>query len=232
MEMEGTLIQPDKSSILNIFHSQQTVRQQIKLHLLINFNEQWESFKLGRIKFGLKGGELKLKLQNSEMPYEARQLAAPLTVHILKERQEQKSSTNKIGVEPSAASGKAGVKVNLGTEGTENITDKFPITDYQISLKGNNENPAWSFQVETGEPLLKGLLEKTELGTLNVTGKPCYVEATFEVSRSDIKVVLGEGIWNKNLIPEKREALEIKFIKLLLNKKLGSYLSRVKLQYV
>jgi hypothetical protein len=232
MDIEGTLIQPEKSSFFNILSSPQTAREQIKLHLLINFNEQWESLPCGRIKFGLKSGELKLKLQNSQMPYEDRQLAVPLTVHIQKERQEQRSSTNKIGLEPSGDSAKAGVKVKLGTEGTENITDNFAITDSQISLKGNNENPAWSFQVETGEPLLKGLLEKTELGTLTVTGKPCYVEATFEVSRSDIKVILGEGIWGKNLIPEKREALEIKLAKVLLNKKLGSYLSRVKLHYV
>jgi hypothetical protein len=45
--------------------------RQIDLHLTINFDEQWESLKEGRIRFGLKGGELRLKLKNSEIPYDA-----------------------------------------------------------------------------------------------------------------------------------------------------------------
>ncbi len=42
--------------------------EQIDLPIAIEFNEQWESLLGGRVKFGLKGGTLKLKLENSQIP--------------------------------------------------------------------------------------------------------------------------------------------------------------------
>lgn len=44
------------------------------LYLTIHFNEQWEPLLNGRVKFGLKGGELKLKLENGEILYTTRNL--------------------------------------------------------------------------------------------------------------------------------------------------------------
>ena len=42
--------------------------EQIDLPITIEFNEQWESLLGGRVKFGLKGGTLKLKLENGQIP--------------------------------------------------------------------------------------------------------------------------------------------------------------------
>ncbi|NEO34403.1 MAG: hypothetical protein F6K36_29190 [Symploca sp. SIO3C6] len=239
MELDGNSVKPEKYSWLKFFNPPQTANEQITLYLTINFNEQWESLGIigivtfpGRVKFGLKSGELKFKLKNGEIPYEDRQWITPLDVEITKERQEQKSSKNKIGLEPSLASDKAGIKASLGTDKTESKTDKFQFNTSQISTKGSRENPVWSFEVETGAPILKGMLGKTELGTVTVTGKPCYVEATFEVSRQDIKVTNSEGPWLKELIPEVRASLDIAIITLLLKHKVQPYLSRVELQYV
>ncbi len=44
-----------------------TETEEIELYLNINFNEQWESLLGGRVKFGLKGGELKLNLENCSL---------------------------------------------------------------------------------------------------------------------------------------------------------------------
>lgn len=51
--------------------------EQIDLYLTINFHEQWQSINTsntGRVKFGFKGGELQLWLENGKIPPEYRQL--------------------------------------------------------------------------------------------------------------------------------------------------------------
>lgn len=55
IELAATPVQPSS-----------TEPEQIHLYLTINFNQQWESLLDGRVKFGLKGGVLRLKLDNSE----------------------------------------------------------------------------------------------------------------------------------------------------------------------
>ncbi|MBW4649897.1 MAG: hypothetical protein KME06_14585 [Kastovskya adunca ATA6-11-RM4] len=52
---------------------------------------------------------------------------------------------------------------------------------------------------------MKGLLKKTTLVTLNVTAMPCRVEETFEVSLKNVRVIEAEGLWLKDLSPEKRK---------------------------
>lgn len=47
-------------------HSGSTDTHELDLYLTLEFNEQWESLLGGRIKFGFKSGELKLKLEGGE----------------------------------------------------------------------------------------------------------------------------------------------------------------------
>jgi len=74
-----------------------------------------------------------------------------------------------------------------------------------IEPKGKPEEPAWNFQVETGEPVLRGSLIKTKLATIEVVTpeQPWSCEATFNISSRDVKITGGEGAWLKDLIPEK-----------------------------
>jgi hypothetical protein len=217
---------------LNFRQPERAATQQISLKLLISFNAQWESLKIGRIKFGLKGGELKLRLENCKMYYEDCKLHAPLDISIQQERQEQKSSKSRVGIEPTWSDGQLGGKINFDTENTNGRTDTFKVNAYQVSQKGSEENPTWVFEVETGEPFLKGRLAGTELGLVTVERKPCSIKATFEVSQRDIHIVEAEDPWLINLIPEKRTVLDIIFAKKLLEHKLTPYLSRAELQYV
>lgn len=39
-------------------------KEKITLELTINFNEQWQELGMGRVKFGIRSGELKFKLSN------------------------------------------------------------------------------------------------------------------------------------------------------------------------
>jgi hypothetical protein len=52
---------------------QQSVLEAIELNLTLSFNEQWEQLPAGRIKFGIKAGELRLTLKNGTIPYEDRE---------------------------------------------------------------------------------------------------------------------------------------------------------------
>jgi uncharacterized protein YjbI with pentapeptide repeats len=49
--------------------------EQIDLYLKIDCHEQWQPINAGRVKFGFKGGELKIQLENGKMPTELRQLS-------------------------------------------------------------------------------------------------------------------------------------------------------------
>ena len=62
------------------FRRQVTEPQQVKkieLYLKIKFDEQWEQLSEGRIKFGLRGGQLRFHLENGVMPSHLRQLNSP-----------------------------------------------------------------------------------------------------------------------------------------------------------
>ncbi len=56
--------------------------QQLDLPVTIKFNEQWEPLLNGRVKFGLKGGELRLKLKNGQIPYNCRHLTESFELYI------------------------------------------------------------------------------------------------------------------------------------------------------
>jgi hypothetical protein len=218
-----------KSSVIN----------QLDLYLTINFNEQWQNIIGGRVKLGLKGGELRLKLHNCTMPYETRGLTGSLAFSIEKTRQEQagrktqsgvKAELSNVAVVPAGAA-IAEVKASAGTEQTQEITDEFQFTTCQITTKGSEENPAWAFAVKTGEPVLKGLLNQTSLGILKIKAKPCRVEATFEVSKRDVYLTDAEGLWSPNISRNKRAVLERMIALHLLESQFKPHISRVELHY-
>jgi len=211
--------------------SQSADTKEIELHLNINFNEQWESLPTGRIKFGIRSGELRLRLENGKIPLENRELNDPFEVTLKKDRQHQEGSENQSSVEASVAKGEPRVKSTRSEKRTTGRTDKFQFTACQITTKGAEETPAWVFEVATGEPVLKGSLTNQKLATMSMIAKPCEVKATFDISPRDVKITGAEGPWLANIIPEKREALDIALAKLLLKHKLQSPLSQVHLRH-
>ena len=220
MQLEGIPVQ-----------SGSTDTEQLELYLTINFNEQWEPLLGGRIKFGLKGGELKLKLENGEMPLATGELNGSFDLSVQKERQQQQGSKTQSNVEASLAESKPGVQDKLGTEKTTGETAQFQLSSCQVLTKGSEVDPAWSFAVKTGKPVLNGLLKKAKLGTVNVTRQPCCIEATFEVSAQDVFMTDAEGLWHHDISPNKHAVLERKLILFLLETKLKPYLSWVQLRY-
>lgn len=103
--------------------------------------------------------------------------------------------------------------------------------DCQVLTQGTAQSPVWVWQGKTGMSVLQGSLKQAELGTVQVTGKPCSIEAIFTVSPSDIYLTSAEGLWPHSITPNQLAVLERKLVLFLLEFNLQPYLSRVLWQY-
>ena len=223
MKLEAIPIQTQKQS-------QSTTTTQINLHLTIQFKEQWEQLLEGRVKFGLKGGQLSVKLNNGKISLSSNHLSGSCKLAIQPERQ-QEDNENQSDREASLGKGKLEEKTNPSPKKTTGRTNNVQFTTCQISIKGSKEIPVWVLGVESSEPVLKGLLKNALLATINVKAKPCYVEAIFHVLPQDVCMTEAEGIWPQNISKKRRLIMERAIIRHFFKRKLMPYLSRQKLRY-
>jgi hypothetical protein len=215
MKLLGTPVQPD----------------QIDLYLTVNFNEQCEPLVGGSVKFGLKGGELKLRLENGSIPYEFRELTGSLKLSPHQQEQDSQDNQAQNTVESSVVQSQDNVSAKSGTELTQDKTNPHQLVAFQVATKGSQQNPVWVFEVETGESILKGSINNVKLATLKAIALPCYVEATFEVSLQDVYLTQTTGLWSPNISRNQLAVLERGIARLLLKRKLKPYLSQIKLRY-
>jgi hypothetical protein len=216
-----------------------SAQNQVDLYLTINFSEQWQELLGGRVKVGLKGGELRLKVFNGTLPYESRQLTGVLALSVPKKRTLQTSHSAQTEIEvklpkegtPAPVALQPSIKASSSSAQTHSRADEFQFIACQIMTKGAEESPAWEFAVETGTPVLKGLLKNTLLGTLHIDTKPCRVEALFQISKRDLYFTNAEGLWPSDISQNKRAVLERMIALHLLAAKYQPYLSRTELQY-
>jgi len=210
--------------------SQSTTTTPINLHLTIQFNEQREQLLEGRVKFGLKGGKLSVKLKNGKISLSSSHLSGSCKLAIQQE-QEQEDSENQSDREASMGKGKLEEKINPSPKKTTGRTDNVQFTTCQTSIKGSEVIPVWVFGVEPSEPVLKGLLKNALLATINVKAKPCYVEAIFHVLPQDVCLTEAEGIWPQNISKKRRLIIERAIVRHFFKRKLMPYLSRQQLRY-
>jgi hypothetical protein len=237
LKLEGIPVERERLDSLEFWQTS-TQTQQIDLHLTLHFNEQWESLSQGRVKFGLKGGELRVKLENSEIPYESRELAGSFELLLQKERQEPEGTKNQKGREVGAHATNSSLddrkpkeQANFATGQRLGKIEEHQVTVCHVTTKVSEENPAWVFEEEMGGPVLKGLLDKAKLATLHAIALPCRVEATFEVSKRDVCLTDVEGLWPADISHNKRAVLARLIVQRLLEPKFQPYLSRAELQY-
>ncbi len=152
--------------------------QLLELYLTLHFDEAWQSLARGRFKFGIKGGQLKLKLENGKML--------------------------------SCTAGEAG---------------SIPLCE--VTLAGTEAEPCWVFAAPSGQPILKGAIANFKLGTLQVTGTPCLVQAVFDVPPTAVHLTDAEGLWPHDISPNKHAVLETKLANAIGQFKLKPRLSRV-----
>ncbi len=215
MKLQGTPVQPG----------------QIDLYLTINFNEQCEPLVGGSVKFGLTGGELKLRLENGSIPYEFRELSGSLKLSPHQKGQDPQDNQAQNTVKSSVIQSQDNISGKSETELTEDKTNPPQLVAFQVTTKGSQQNPAWVFEVETGEPILKGSINNVKLATLKVIALPCYIEATFEVSLQDVYLTQTQGLRSPNISRNQLAVLERGIAQLLLKRKLKPYLSRQQIRY-
>jgi hypothetical protein len=171
--------------------------QQLDIHLSLNFNEHWEPLLGGRVKFGLKGGMLKLNLENCEIPVASRQLVGSFKLSLIEEKPQIQTSAEVLFPENQA------VVIKSANAETIKETD---CTFCHISTIGDDTTPAWIFALERGKPVLKGLLKSANLGRFSA--KSLRIAAVFEVAKEDIYLTDAEGLWPHDITPNQHSILE------------------------
>ncbi|WP_139240688.1 hypothetical protein [Geitlerinema sp. PCC 9228] len=208
----------------------------IELNLTLAFGEQSQKLPAGEVSFGIKAGELRLTLKNGFIPYRKRELNNDIfELSIPKERQTSKSGKKKGSVKASAAnSGELKGETIASREDITETKDKFKFRSPQITTKGSEENPAWEFEIKTGEPCIKGDIQNKKLATVIVKEQrqPCEIEATFQVSGRDIYISKGEGLWPSHITNRKTAIIEKYFIYYCkIKPKIKPYLSKHNLHF-
>lgn len=222
MKLEAIPSQREKQS--------QSTTTQVNLRLTIQFNEQREQLLEGRVKFGLKGGKLSVKLKNGKISLSSSHLSGSCKLAIQQEQQ-QEDDENQSDREASLGKGKLAETTNPNLKKTAGRIDNVQFTTCQISIKGSEGIPVWVFGVEPSEPVLKGLLKNALLATINVKAKPCYVEAIFHVLPQDVCLTEAEGLWPQNISKKRRLIIERAIVRHFFKRKLMPYLSRQQLRY-
>jgi hypothetical protein len=229
MELEISPIKPE--GIINKIRQKEP--EQIDLILNIHFGEHEEEihYGSGNVIFGIKRGELKIKLTNGEVPLKNIKLKGEFQTVVETEVQEERGSENQGAVQ-------VGIKnreITSSRKTAQKKSEKVKNTEYQVRTGGGNLNePSWIFEVKTNQEILEGLLQDAELATIDVKSKPCSLEATFGVKKTeDIFITNGELLWSKNITKKKIAVIERGIVRLLLNEIINQqpYLSYVKLKH-
>ncbi len=207
----------------------------IPLQLVIHFGKHRRKVGGGEIEFGLSAGELHVQLRNATIPIESRKPETPLNVSVDK-KVEKKSHTAhssrpgefkaSVGVESGLPTTNIEVSVPSGstTEWTEDETQAFARTEWQISTKGSEINPIWSFESLDGVPFLRGGWV-ADIGTVVVQAEPCSLAANFISSPRYMRIQDIDGVmagWATRM----QKAFGIGMYK-----ELRSHLSRCELTY-
>jgi hypothetical protein len=230
MKLEGVPVQAEHSGSFNP-EQKAAGSEQIALYLTLQFNEQRELLSQGYIKFGLRGGAIRIKLKNGTIPLESSQLGSSFQLYVPNGKKQQENSQNQGEPKVTFDKSRPDIPANLDTKKTAGITEKFQSIVCQVTTQGSEENPSWVLEVERGERVLKGFLKNVLLGTMNVREKPCYLEATFHVSVRDVCITEVEGLWSSNTSKKRSAVIERALVRCFLKRKFQPYLSRVELRY-
>jgi hypothetical protein len=232
LEISGEPVASESKGPFSLFKKSEP--EAFSLSVRINFNQQWLVFSFGRVKFGLRGGELRLKLENGQMPSELRNEALKkiLARELEIERQSGGEQESKSQVEASVTPdlSKASLKGVGEQRQKKSQVDKFQLKIAQVSHKGANNQPVWVFENRTGEPVLIGELADS-LGKMLIAGVPWSVEATFTPEMRQVVITGLENLFKDDISGHKLNVFELAVAKLFLKHKTQPYLSRQVLRY-
>ena len=204
---------PERSSCcvdMKISSEKVKYKPQASVYLDINFFIEERELPLGRVMFGVTRGRLSLKIENGTMPLRKRGLIATLPLEIEVKHTETMVSKQSDSAEGSVQ-GQVGVgiknklsltgaaKQTTAKEHSGTATDEYPMVEAQIWAGGNEKEPFWDFEIKTGQRALKGGRIGESLGEINISGKPCKVDAVFNTRPRFLWVSGSEGVWPSNM---------------------------------
>ena len=216
-----------------------THKDKAYIDLTINFNEEWLTTKVGRLRFGFRGGDLKVQLTNGSVPLKTRRPDNLLQPEVPKDRsistgdKESRETGAQVGLSVKGGIPGASTEISAtaGHERTNETADKLKLSDWQITSKGSSESPTWSFKTKTGKPIFDEKLIDYELGLVHISRYPCTLQARFVVVRSDIWFTGAEGFWPGSLT-QNREKLIYQAVRKWVWERFQPQVSLVEVQYV
>ncbi len=230
LKLEGRRIQAEKQGIFNL-KAKSAATNQIQLYLALQFNEQEEPLPGRCLKFGIKGGELKLRVENGELSLASSGLKGAFELSGEQGNYNLENGNYQSCVTVSLRQRKPGAQASSGTRKTAKKEEQAQRAVSGSSTQGLQENPTWVFVGHKNDSILQGSLNRTLLGTLRVKALPCRVEAIFCVSPEDIYITDTAGLVPHRIGKKKRVIIQRAIARHILKRKLKPYLSRQELRY-
>lgn len=220
-----TLVEPYENCLsMEMYGELEAQQEEIRIRLCLSIKFGREEITLleigglqiANIQIGIRGGELQLELEQCRMPTTSMKLINPLINEIEIDAESEETTTSNLGVQANPEK----IEGSVSRERENTTRNAFKFSKYQIKAKGGERSPTWEFEVETGQPILEGVLKDETLGILHVESSACAVTASFQVFLKDISLSAGKtgGILFKNpffkdlsfkdLSPEKRGTLD------------------------
>jgi hypothetical protein len=196
------------------------------LYLTINFYEQEELIVGGRVRFGLKRGELRLSLTNAKMKMKDRMLGAPLEMSVSKELTRESGQEFQQGGSLSMSEKGILPGVSLSSKTNEKFLEKETSVTYKVFTKGKAESPSWDFMEIASNTPLKGNCRDVLLGTLSIEQEGVWrARLVFDFSEGDVYINGSGGFWNDTIDRSRLAIIERLIVKHLLKDRLCSPMS-------
>lgn len=207
--------------------------EQLDLILNIHFGEHQEEihYGSGNVTFGIKRGELTIKLTNAEIPLKNIKLEDKFQIVVETELQEERGGEIQTGVQVVLKNPGVTASKRIGNKKLEKIKNK----EYQVRFGGGTLNQAtWKFEVTDKQEILKGQLRNTKLAAIDVKSRPCHLVITFNVNKLKyICITNGELFGSKDIVKQKIAVIQRAIARAWLDEILSQepYLSRQELEY-
>lgn len=154
----------------------------------------------GTIWLGLRGGEMRLAIDNGTMPLDRVELAPELPSSVEVDRTiTQETSKTKAGKVIAKAEASANPSAQVSNEAMrceakkETISDKYRSVDNQVRFCGSDRAPKWFFKPMRGHKFLEGRMKDQKLGDVYLKKRPCNITATFHIRDDDLRFEAEEG---------------------------------------
>lgn len=177
-------------------------QSQLRLNISAFFNYQVKTVSGGKIAFAVRGGDLRLDLNNIEVckfvVTSDFDWFVEKSTRIATKTNTKFSDLNEfqVGVKGSKLNGNLKSSKSRSDSSESDMQDETKYDSWQVTaLQGSN--PGWRFHVRTGGPYLEGNINNEEFAILKTNGEKNSLTVSFSTEQRHVFVELTEGaIWD------------------------------------